>query len=254
MCLILFAYKTHPKYKLVVAANRDEFYDRPTAPADYWEDFPSILAGKDLEGKGTWMGVNKQGAVSMLTNYRNLSNLKPKAPTRGKLVSDFLITNQDPSGYLDTLDRLSNLYNDYNIILGTVDDLWYYSNVERKKYMLGSGIYGLSNRLLDSPWPKVEKGKEKLAQTLEKESFDEDLLFDNLFDDIKAPENKLPETGVGIEMEKMLSPMFIKSPKYGTRCSTVLLVDQDNQLQFSERTYNTTTFEYTTRSYSFAIK
>lgn len=254
MCLILLAYKAHPKYKLVVAANRDEFYDRPTTPADFWEDFPTILAGRDLEGKGTWMGVSKQGAVSMLTNYRDLSNLKPNAPTRGKLVSDFLITNQNPSDYLDTLDNLSNSYNDYNIILGTIDDLWYYSNVERKKYMLGSGIYGLSNRLLNSPWPKVEKGKEKLAQSLEKETIEEDLLFDKLFDDIQAPDNKLPETGVGLEMEKMLSPMFIKSPKYGTRCSTVLLVDQDNQLQFTERTYNTTTFEYTTRSYNFAIK
>ncbi len=253
MCLILFAYKSHPKYKLVVAANRDEFYDRPTAPATFWKDSPSILAGRDLEGKGTWMGVNKLGYVSMLTNYRDLSNLKNNAPTRGKLVSDFLMTNANPSIYLDAIDKLANSYNGFNLLLGTIDDLWYYSNIERKKFQLGSGVYGLSNRLLNTAWPKVLKGKEKLKLALGQEDVEEELLFDSLYDDIKAPINQLPDTGVGIEMEEMLSPMFIKSQKYGTRCSTILLVDNENNLYFSERNYNTESFEYTTSSYNFAV-
>ena len=137
MCLILFAYKSHPKYKLVIAANRDEFYARETVAAKFWDDHPDMLAGRDLEGGGTWFGINRSGKVSLLTNYRDLSNIKPNAPTRGKLVSDFLIAEPDVSLYLDIIDNLAESYNGFNLILGSVDDLWYYSNVERKKYMLG---------------------------------------------------------------------------------------------------------------------
>ncbi len=253
MCLILLAYKTHPKYKLVIAANRDEFYARETAPAGFWDDHPDVLAGRDLEGGGTWFGINRSGKVSLLTNYRDLSNIKPNAPTRGKLVLDYLIAEPEVSSYLDIIDNLAELYNGFNMIIGSVDDLWYYSNVERKKYMLGSGVYGLSNRLLNSSWPKVEKGKEKITAVLKKDTLEPEALFESLYDDLKAKDEALPDTGVGIEKERMLSPMFIKSPDYGTRCSTVLLVDQQNQALFSERTYNTTTFDYTTRTFTFAV-
>ena len=253
MCLILFAYKSHPKYKLVIAANRDEFYARETTAAKFWDDHPDMLAGRDLEGGGTWFGINRSGKVSLLTNYRDLSNIKPNAPTRGKLVSDFLIAEPDVSLYLDIIDNLAESYNGFNLILGSVDDLWYYSNVERKKYMLGSGVYGLSNRLLNSPWPKVVKGTKKLTAALKNDTLEPEDLFESLYDDLKADDKALPDTGVGIEMERMLSPMFIKSPDYGTRCTTILLVDYQNQVLFSERTYNTSTFDYTTCIYTFEV-
>ncbi len=254
MCLILFAFKSHPNYKLVVAANRDEFYERKTSPAGYWQDHPGVLAGRDLEGMGTWMGIHTGGNLSMLTNYRDLSNINPHAPTRGKLVSNFLITNSKPSDYLDSINPLAESYNDFNILLGTPDDLWYYSNVDRRKMMLGSGVYGLSNHLLDTAWPKVEQGKSKLKEALSNEYINTEDLFKSLSSDNKAPDNKLPDTGVGIEMERMLSPMFIKSPKYGTRCSTVLTVDNSNNVCFIERTFDTGTFQYTDRSFDFIIK
>lgn len=253
MCLILFAYKSHPKYKLVIAANRDEFYARETVAAKFWDDHPDMLSGRDLEGGGTWFGINRSGKVSLLTNYRDLSKIKPNAPTRGKLVSDYLIAEPDVSLYLDIIDNLAESYNGFNLILGSVDDLWYYSNVERKKYMLGSGVYGLSNRLLNSPWPKVVKGTEKLTAALKKDTLEPEDLFESLYDDLKADDKALPDTGVGIEKERMLSPMFIKSPDYGTRCTTILLVDYQNQVLFSERTYNTSTFDYTTCIYTFEV-
>ena len=251
MCLILFSYKTHPNYKLIVAANRDEFYERPTQVADFWEDHNSILAGRDLEAGGTWMGVNTSGSLSMLTNYRDLKNLKSNAPSRGKLVSDYLIANLHPRDYLVALDHVSDQHNGYNIVLGNADDIWYYSNVQKKIYMLGSGIYGLSNSLLDTSWPKVRKGKEKFSEILKNHEIKPEDLFEALYDDHLAPDEMLPDTGVGLEMERMLSSMFIKSPTYGSRCSTVMTIDQHNNLAFIERTYDTSTFAFSDKKFEF---
>lgn len=250
MCLILFAYKYHPDYKLIVAANRDEFYERETAPASYWDDLPEVLAGRDLEAGGTWMGVSTRGRVSMLTNYRDLANINPQAPTRGKLVSNFLATPVAANDYLDAIDPMAATYNDFNLLVGTVDDLWYYSNRQRRKTMLGSGIYGLSNHLLNTPWPKVRKGQAEMKQALKNFSGPEDL-FEILASDVTAPDHDLPDTGVGTEMERMLSPLFIKSHEYGTRCSTVLTIDQNNIVRFIERTFNTQTFDYKDRAFEF---
>jgi uncharacterized protein with NRDE domain len=254
MCLILFAYKSHPRYKLVIAANRDEFYNRKTAPAAFWEDHPRLLAGRDLQAMGTWMGINKNGRISMLTNYRDLSNIKPQAPTRGKLVSNFLITNSTPNTYLDAINPLAKSFNDFNILLGTADDLWYYSNKETKKTMLGSGVYGLSNHLINTPWPKVEAGKEALSNELKNEKVEIENLFATLKSEAKADKDRLPGTGVGFEMERMLSPMFIKSTEYGTRCSTIILVDKDNHVKFVERTYVPTDFTWADKSFEFDIE
>jgi len=249
VCLILFSYKTHPEYKLVIAANRDEFYDRPTIPASFWDDHENVLAGRDLEAGGTWMGINRSGGLCMLTNYRDMKNIKAGAPSRGKLVSDFLIAQPGPDSYLQPIDLLYAKYNGYNLVLGTVDDLWYYSNIQRKIYMLGSGIYGLSNSFLDTPWPKLVKGKRKLEQILEEAHFDPEDLFKALYDDDLARDEELPDTGIGLDKERMLSSMFIKSQDYGTRCSTILLVDNNNRALFMERTFDTKTFEYQTKSY-----
>ncbi|MTI20496.1 NRDE family protein [Fulvivirga sp. RKSG066] len=252
MCLILFAHKVHPKYKLIVAANRDEFYARQTQPAQFWEDNPEILAGRDLEAGGTWMGINKSGSISMLTNYRDLSNIKAEAPSRGHLVSDFLTNNDNSESYLKKVESSGESYNGFNLICGNSDELHYYGNYQQGVHKITPGFYGLSNALLDTPWPKVERGKSKLENIVSKD-FEVETLFETLYDDIKAEDKNLPDTGVGLEMERMLSPMFIKSPKYGSRCSTVLLIDNDDQITFVERTYDINNFSHTDRKFLLSL-
>jgi len=253
MCLILFAHKAHPNYKLVVAANRDEFYKRETQKADYWEDEPNILAGRDTQAGGTWMGVNKSGEVSLLTNYRDLKNIKVDAPSRGHLVSDFLKNNEAPLEYLQQVEQVGKNYNGFNLICGNSDSLYYYGNYQEGVTKIEGGVHGLSNALLNTSWPKVDKGVNKLKDVLKSGIIQPEKLFDLLYDDIKAPVGELPDTGVGLDMERMLSPLFIKSPEYGSRCSTVLLIDNNDNVSFTERTYNTNTYEFEDREFTFKI-
>ena len=253
MCLILFSYQQHPKYKLVLAANRDEFYARKTKSADYWNPEKHIIGGRDLEASGTWMGVTLNGRISMLTNYRDITQVKNDAPSRGLLVSDFLVHQPDPQPYFNEIEKKKKAYNGFNLVAGTSDELWYISNYSGKPEKLDKGIHGLSNALLNSSWPKVDKGKLKLKNLLDLNQFNENDLFDLLYDDLIAPDHSLPNTGVGLEKERVLSPMFIKSPGYGSRCSTVILIDRDNSVRFFEREYNPDTFEYRQKEFSFTI-
>lgn len=253
MCLILFAYKYHPKYKIIIGANRDEFYNRPTTKAHFWKNYPDILAGQDLVAKGTWMGVSRNGKLSLITNYRDIKNIKPNAPSRGHIVSDYLKKDVSPKDYLEQVDSIGHVYNGFNLILGNQDDLWYYSNQKRKIYRLGSGLYGLSNALLDTTWPKVEKGKQKLEVIIAENNISAEAIFDALFDDQTAADRDLPKTGLDYEREKALSSMLIKTSDYGTRCSTVLLIDNENNLTFIERTFNLQDFGYQSKSFEFPI-
>ena len=252
MCLIFISLKNHSDYKLIVAANRDEFYNRKTAPAAYWKDHPEILGGRDLEAGGTWLGITKNGRISMITNYRDPKNIDPKAPSRGQLVSEYLLSRVSPDLYLQSLEPQAKKYNGFNLITGTIDDLWYFSNYGNGILQFKPGLYGLSNHLLETPWPKVENGKKRIKEILDS-PFKTDDLFETLFDDQQAKDELLPDTGVGIEKERVLSSMFIKSPGYGTRCSTVILVDNNDQVFFSERVYDLTSFRYATNSYSLKI-
>jgi len=254
MCLILFAKNQHKKYKLIVAANRDEFYKRETVQADYWDDHEKVLAGRDLQAGGTWMGVNTNGLVSMLTNYRDLKHIKDDAPSRGHLVSDFLIEEPSASSYLESIAHNGKAYNGFNLICGNADELYYYGNYQTGVYEIPDGTHGLSNALLNTEWPKVVRGKQKLSKLIEQDQVIAERLFETLYDDLKADIIELPDTGVGLEMEEMLSPMFIKSPNYGSRCSTVLLVDQDDNYTYVERTYNIEDFSYTERDFQFTVK
>ncbi len=254
MCLIFLAINDHPTYKLIVAANRDEFYERKTAPAHFWEEYPNILGGRDLEASGTWMAVSKQGKVSMVTNYRDTHNINPKAPSRGQLVSDFLLNGEKPGEYLSRVELKSKAYNGFNLVVGSADELHYYSNYKRKSEKIMPGLHGLSNHLLDTPWPKVTSGIEKMKLELASKDIDPVKLFNLLYDDRTAADEKLPDTGVGIERERMLSSIFIKSPTYGTRCSTVILIDHRNTVVFSERVYNLHTFDHTTQTFQFKIQ
>jgi uncharacterized protein with NRDE domain len=252
MCLIFLSIKNHPSYKLIVAANRDEFYNRKTAAAAFWEDHPEILGGRDLEAGGTWLGVSRAGKVSMITNYRDPKNIDPKAPSRGHLVSDYLTSASEPEQYLQQLEPRAKQYNGFNLITGNTEALWYFSNYRNGIERLSDGLHGLSNHLLDTPWPKVVRGKKQMMEVTAR-SFTAKDLFEVLYNDEIAADDSLPDTGVGIDRERALSSMFIKSPGYGTRCSSVLLVNNDDEVFFAERVYDLATFRYDERSFMFKV-
>ena len=237
MCLILFAYHIHPNIPLIVAANRDEFYERPTEAVHFWQEEPSILAGRDLEKMGTWMGVTKNGRFAGLTNYRDPLEETTDKRSRGELVSQFLTFSGKTTDYMTQLENNREHYPGYNLLFGDVNELYYYSNVNRKMNVLEPGIYGLSNHFLNTEWPKVKIGKEGLSHIIaqNKENLVEDL-FQLLQHSDHAPDHMLPHTGVSLEWERVLSPLFIKSEQYGTRSSTVLLM-KHKKIEFFEQVY-----------------
>lgn len=238
MCLILFAWRMDEDFPLVLAANRDEFYERPSAPAAFWEDAPDLLAGRDLREGGTWLGITTKGRVAALTNYRDPASLKIGAPSRGRLVSDYLRSGEVPEAYLRGISSNSDRFNGFNLLVGDPGVLFCYSNRGARE-RLDPGIYGLSNRLLDTPWPKVERGKAALSVLLkDKKALSPEGLFALLADRTRPPDDRLPDTGVGLEWERVLSPLFIESPVYGTRSSTVLLIDRRGEVTFAEREFN----------------
>lgn len=241
MCLILFAYRAHPRYRLIIAANRDEWFRRPAAAAQFWADLPHVFAGRDLEQGGTWMGLSRTGRFAALTNYREPSSRNPSAPTRGKLVSEYLAIGSDPIRYLESLQADADRYNGFSLLLGDVADghgtLGYFSNREGNVTALSPGIYGLSNHLLETPWPKVVEGKRRLGKLVESEVHAEALLA--LLDDTTlAAEAHLPDTGISLEWEHRLSAMRIITDGYGTRCSTAIIVGEDGTVEYAERTFD----------------
>lgn len=241
MCLIFFAFNAHPRYQLILVANRDEFYSRPTAPAEFWTDAPMVLAGKDLAAGGTWLGVTRQGRFAAITNYRDLQGAIGRK-SRGDLTLDFLAGTESCEEYLSQVEQNKNEYSGFNLLVGefseSKNELYYFSNRGGENRKLSAGIYGLSNALLDTNWQKVEIGKAKFTEILEKS----DGIFANDFlsilaDQTPADDKKLPNTGVGIERERILSPAFIESEGYGTRSSSVLLIDKTGNIDFIEKTY-----------------
>ncbi|MEO0473441.1 MAG: NRDE family protein [Bacteroidota bacterium] len=238
MCLILFAYRVHPDYQLILAANRDEFYERPTARADWWDSDSNIFAGRDLKGGGTWMGVNRKGGFAAVTNYREVPGEMAGAPTRGDLVADFLRKTDSPADYLATLGQNADQYNGFNLIVGDQQSLWYVSNRGEGAEALKPGVYGLSNHLLNTPWPKVEKGMRELKHLIRSgNAWNRNLLFDMLSNAETAPDDTLPKTGVPLAWERILAPMFIRSKAYGTRVSTILLITENGEVSMEERAH-----------------
>jgi uncharacterized protein with NRDE domain len=255
MCLLLLAVQKHPDYKLVLAANRDEYYDRPTAPAAFWDEVPHLLAGKDLRAGGTWLGITKQGRIAAITNYRDPAANKTNAPSRGKLVTSFLLGQESPKHFLEGLAQEKDHYNGFNLIIGENDQLYWFSNRGDGARKLSPGVYGLSNRLLDTPWPKVTRSKDAMARLIsEQKNPSQDALFHLLRDRTVACDNQLPDTGVGVAWERILSPIFITSPAYGTRSSTVILIDQQNFITFTEKTFNADPEHATSVAYKFQIQ
>ena len=241
MCLILLAHEAHPRVPLVIAANRDEFYARPTAPADWWDDAPGVLAGRDLRGGGSWLGVTRTGRWAAVTNYRESSAERPAAPSRGTLVGDFLRGREPPAEYLRRLSSRANAYNGFNLLVGEPGSIYWLSNRASpdgtSPVSVEPGLHGLSNHLLDTAWPKVERGTRSLAALLRAAEPATDPLLDLLLDRTIAADHELPHTGVGIALERALSTLFIATPEYGTRASTALLIDRGGRAHFVERTH-----------------
>jgi uncharacterized protein with NRDE domain len=237
MCLIVFAWRAHPRHRLIVAANRDEYFRRPAAPAAFWDDHPGVLAGRDLEAGGTWLGITLGGRFAALTNYRNPADRAPGAPSRGALVSGFLAGESGPREYLDGVGKRAAEYNGFSLLVGDAASMYFYSNRGEGPQRITPGVHGLSNHLLDTPWPKVRKGKAELAGLLEK-PFDAEAVLRLLDDTGQAPHEDLPSTGVGPELEERLSAIRIPAAGgYGTRCSTALCLGAAGRIEFHERSW-----------------
>ncbi|RJF95828.1 NRDE family protein [Noviherbaspirillum saxi] len=238
MCLIVFAWQVVPAMPLIAAGNRDEFFERPAAAADWWDDHSQVYAGRDLRGGGTWMGVTRDGRFAAITNVRDPSSKRDDAPSRGELVADYLIGNRGPQEYIDSLSHGAERYNGFNLLVGDGDTLIWFSNAgnddDRNGKPLAPGIYGLSNGLLDSPWPKVVRTKAQFSSLL-CQGAPEDAYFEMLTDTTRAPDCRLPKTGVGLEWERMLSAVCIQSPEYGTRTSTVARIFANQTAALQER-------------------
>jgi uncharacterized protein with NRDE domain len=238
MCLILLAYRSHPDYPLILAANRDEFYDRPTAPAQFWSEAPRLLAGRDLRRGGTWLGVTRDGRWAAVTNFRETARTMTGGRSRGELVKGFLAGGESPEAFFAQLNAEAGTYPGFNLLAGTPEELWYFSNRADGGRPLAPGLYGLSNALLDTPWPKVVRSRKALASALALTGFSlEAELFALLADRRVPPDSDLPDTGFGLPWERLLSPPFILSPAYGTRSSTVLTLSGDGQASLIERTF-----------------
>lgn len=241
MCLILFAFKANRRYPLVVAANRDEAYARPTASAAFWSDHPEIYAGRDLDMGGTWMGLTRGGRFAAVTNFRDgYPNGKGAAPrSRGDLAGGFLTSTIDAHAYLETVAIRQKEYSGFSTLAGDLDALWYLSNYGKGVEAVAPGVHGLSNHLLDTPWPKVVDGRAKLTALLDTDAAAlPEKLFELLADRSVAPASLLPDTGVGIVREKQLGPKFIaRDGYYGTRASTVIIVDNHGEVTYAERSF-----------------
>lgn len=241
MCLIILCIDVHRDYPLIAAANRDEFYSRPTAPLAFWDDHPEILAGRDLQGRGTWLGVSRSGRIAAVTNYRRPRSLtapRPAPRSRGILVSSFLSGNISPQVYLKATSARKDQYDAFNLVAGTPSRLWWYSNMNGGIQPIPQGIHGISNHLLDTPWPKLEKAKSGMRDIIAGPSkINPESIFALLSDTGKPPRQSLPDTGVGAAWEEILSSVFVASDVYGTRSSSIILVQRTGRLTFLERTY-----------------
>lgn len=237
MCLIVVGWQTHPDYPLVVAANRDEYLARPAVPAHWWTDAPGLLAGRDLEAGGTWLGLSRSGRFAALTNYRDPTQHRAGAPSRGTLVRNCLTSDEATAEQLQRVATVSRNYAGFNLLLGDGASLGIHESTTGAVRALPPGVYGLSNHVLDTPWPKVRLARDRFADALTQ--LPDDAMFLALLrDHIPAADNHLPETGVSRDWERWLSPAFIRAPGYGTRCSTLITQRKDGAVSFREWTWD----------------
>ena len=238
MCLLVLAIDSHPEFRLVIAENRDEFYNRPTETACFWSETPSVLAGRDLERGGTWLGVSKAGRWAVVTNYRDFHHRRYSRISRGGLVKRFLQEDEEIEAFQEFMGNDDGHYAGLNFIGGDLKQTLFFSNTGGGSRYLEPGIYGLSNHWLATPWPKVVGAKEGLSQWLKSGSTDIEPLFTLLADRELAADEDLPDTGIGYEWEKMLSARFIQGKSYGTRATTLFLVDHQGGATFIEKSFD----------------
>jgi uncharacterized protein with NRDE domain len=233
MCLVVVAINAHPRYRLALAANRDEYHARPAAPAGWGNDgeFAGVLAGRDLAAGGTWLGVRRDGVFALVTNVRDGKAQDPAAPSRGALVPRVLVEG------LASVAQDAHRYNGFNLLAGDASSVAWISNRSVSRRTVEQGVHGLSNAALDVPWPKLVRTQERMRQWIESATLDVEPLFAALADRERASDAQLPSTGVALEWERILSAPFIVTERYGTRCSTVYAIDQDDRAIFCERSF-----------------
>jgi uncharacterized protein with NRDE domain len=237
MCLYAFSWNDYPGHKLVLVANRDEFFERPSLPLHLWDE--GFYSGKDLRAGGAWLGVHPNGKFAALTNYRNMRKVKSNAKSRGNLVKDFLEGDLEPVTYLQTVAEEMDAYEGFNLLVGEGEKLYYFSNVEKKIRELSPGLYGLSNELLESPWPKLKKAKHGLKEKLAADTLMPNALMEAVHSREFAKDEELPDTGMDLESERLLSPQFISARGvYGTISTTVILWKSTGEVTMVERTFD----------------
>lgn len=238
MCLILFAHEYSKQYKLVLLANRDEYHQRATKKSGVWVNQPHIFGGVDLQAGGSWLSVDNTGRLASITNVRKPPFEVNNKCSRGLLVSEFLSGHLSANDFLEQLKPKDSDYGLFNLLLFDKSGLWYYSNDTGQSQQVEYGIHGLCNASLDTPWPKLTEGKELFKQAIDEDCFETSKLFSIMQSQIKASDEQLPNTGVSLEFERLLSSVFIKSANYGTRCSTLITIDYNDVLEFSELSYD----------------
>lgn len=236
MCLIVLSVRQHPDYPLILAANRDEFHARPTKEAHWWPDKPDVVGGRDLQAGGTWLALHRKGRFATVTNFRDAEPPKAGHRSRGHLVTGFLTSDLAPADYLETIDEQN--YAGFNLIVGTLDDVAYLSNREPGKRHLDAATYGLSNALLDGPWHKVERSKEKLSSIIATGNVDETGMMRLMKDRNRAPVAEVETGRLGFEKAHAITAPFIVMPDYGTRCTSIVLVDKEGNWRFIERRFD----------------
>lgn len=239
MCLLVFAWQSHPRYRLIFAGNRDEFHDRPAAAMQWWSDEPAILAGRDLKAGGTWLGVSRSGRFGVVTNYRDLQRPVPGAPSRGELIREWLVGTEAPLAFTGRLEPRALAYAGFNLLIADDGQMAYASNrAPEFARALPAGVYGLSNHLLDTPWPKLERTRARFARLIARPQPALADLEQMLADRQPAADTELPQTGLALERERLLSAPFIVDEQYGTRCTTLVLVDQEGRMLVRERRFD----------------
>ncbi len=240
MCLLVFAWRVVPRFPLVFAGNRDEFHARLAAPMDWWRRPEGLLAGRDLSGGGTWLGMTRHGRFGVVTNFRELGGSKPGAPSRGALITQLADPAISLDAFATSLDDHGDRYAGYNLVFGepAAGTLFVHSNRDGSARPVEPGIHGLSNHLLDTPWPKLTRTLARFEQALGDEQPAVDALFDALADRTRAPDDELPDTGIGRDWERRLSAPFIVGDEYGTRCSTVVMLRDDGESCVIERRFD----------------
>ncbi|MEX1267133.1 MAG: NRDE family protein [Woeseia sp.] len=236
MCLIVFAWQSHPDYRLILAGNRDELHRRPAQAMGWWPDAQNVLGGRDLQAGGTWLAINRNGRLAAVTNYRENPGSRKQPHSRGELVSDFVRGKKPPGSWCN--DIPADDYAGFCLLAADNDSLCYTSNRTNGTTLLDAGIYGLSNASLDTPWPKLVRCRDRLAALIDENRVNPGVLFELLADTTPAPAGQVDNEHLPFDVARAVSAPFIRTRDYGTRCTSVLLVSHDGRALVTERRYD----------------